>query len=109
MKKYRIKKEAEQFFCESYRGQVQPLEWFVSRNISKKALDEIEDVVISYGWENEGYTDIHGWGCRDGSRVHFTIKFPQSSHDEYKNIKEKFRGMTGEMQKVVDKWYNENK
>jgi len=87
--KFRLKKEARQFFAESQRNQIQEIEYWKREAIHENLLEEVECVYVERGIKTNGRTDISGWNSGEGcpeSRFYFTVNILDSSHPEYQQI-----------------------
>ena len=89
MKKYRLKKEAVQFFEEKTATKILSLFEWELRQVDINALEEVQPVYLTYGVPfSENVTTTSGWNKDKGSHFHFTINFPSSDykrHDEFTN------------------------
>jgi len=87
--KYRLKKEARQFFAESERNNIQDMEYWKRETIHENLLEEVDCVYVEAGIKVGGRKDISGWKSGDGSpesRFDFTVNILDSSNEEYKKI-----------------------
>ena len=118
MKKYRLKKEAIPFFRKGLETAIGDWEtWTKTYNVDEKALEEVEDCFVSYGFETKTGTSLCGWGNPDsnnektkkGAHFHFTIHFPSMKNQEYDLFsKGKLsRDLMDRIQAVLNQFYSE--
>lgn len=86
MKRYRLKKEAVQFFLEKHATKIDEYDVWERLSVDVKALEEVKETYLDFGHKkSETVTDLSGWDEK-GSRFHFTIHFPSvkfREHDEF--------------------------
>ena len=83
MKKFRLKKEAIPFFKESLATQIHHFDTWEKYGIDMNALEEVEEVHLTYGHKtSKNSSNLNGWD-EDGSRFLFTIHFPSVKHFEH--------------------------
>lgn len=102
MKQYRLKRDALPFFDDKYREKVYPYSVWEGMNISLNALEEVEPIYISYGFNKKGYTDLCGWGSDDGSHFHFTVNLPLTNLKEHNLIKERMPEIMRDIQNIIN-------
>lgn len=118
MEKYRLKKEAVPFFRKDLATAVYDwVTWTKTYNVDEKALEEVEDCFVSYGFETKTGTSLCGWGNPDsnnektkkGAHFHFTIHFPSMKNQEYDLFsKGKLsRDLMDRIQAVLNQFYSE--
>lgn len=118
MKKYRLKKEAVPFFRKDLATAVRDwVTWTKTYNVDEKALEEVEDCFVSYGFETKTGTSLCGWvnpdsnneKTRKGAHFHFTIHFPSMKNQEYDLFsKGKLsRDLMDRIQNVLNQFYSE--
>lgn len=83
-KKFRLKPEAHQFFKSDLATKILDLYDWKQNNVSDNALEEVKEVYLKFGHErHEGsFTSLSGWDEK-GTRFHFTICFPSTTHSEH--------------------------
>ena len=87
--KYRLKKEARNFFNKDLSKEIQNMDYWKSKTIHSNLLEEVEIVYVESGIEMNGRTDMSGWKSNNGnpeSRFNFTIHIRDSNHREYQNL-----------------------
>lgn len=109
MKKFRLKKEAVQFFMEKYATSIMTLNEWEKKGVDKIALDEVEPLRIEYGFPiSKNGTSLNGWD-ENGSHFHFTLIFPSvkfNEHDKFTDGK-LTRVLMNRIQSVLNEFYAE--
>lgn len=82
MNKYRLKKEAVQFFNKNIATTVCDIETWKKYQVDKLALEEVEEMYLTFGHDKGGHDSLSGWGNGDGSHFHFTVNFPSVQYFE---------------------------
>ena len=117
MKKYRLKKEAVPFFKKELACSVNDWDtWTKTYNVDEKAIEEVEDCFVSYGFETKTGTSLCGWGNPDsntdknkiGSHFHFTIHFPSMKYYEYDKFTngKMSRELMNRIQNAINQFYD---
>jgi len=119
MKNYRLKKEAVKFFKEGLSTSVRSLDAWKDLQVDIEALEEVEDVRITYGHSstlssgNES-NSLNGWSPKDGAEFHFTIQFPSMKHRDYdqfnkgRNVRELMNRIQTEINRFQSQFLEEN-
>lgn len=102
MKRYRLKRNAVPYFDDKYADKIYSYNVWEKDNISINALEEVEPIYISYGFDKKGYTDLSGWSNDDGAHFHFTINFPLTNLKEYNLIKTRMPDIMRDIQNIVN-------
>lgn len=105
--KYKLKKEAVQYFHEKYASSVYEIGTWEGIGIDVKALEEVKPAYISYGIKTSNIgSSLSGWD-ENGSHYHFTINFPSMKmHEHDKFSKGRYiRKLMDKIQKEVDYFY----
>jgi hypothetical protein len=115
MKHYRLKKEAVPFFKEECATKILSMEQWKQYQVEEKALEEVEDAIVYFGFQHETYSSLCGWSSADrkdsGANFHFTIRFPSVKYEEY----DKFsngkitRELMDRVQRNVSQFFNDYK
>lgn len=117
MKKYRLKKEAVQFFRKDLATAVYDwVTWTKTYNVDEKAIEEVEPCFVSFGFETETGTSLKGWGnpespinkrSEKGAHFHFTLHFPSMKYEEYDRFEKGklTRNLMSRIQDVVNSFY----
>lgn len=107
--KFKLKKEARQFFDVKYHKEIQTLKWWDSIKVHKNLLDEVELCHIDYGHteklsKDSSSTSLCGW-TQDGKKAEFrfTLKVIDIEHSDYDKVK--IAELMDEMQKVCNKYF----
>ena len=105
MKKYRLKKEARQFFDGELGKEIQPIKYWNSKTIPIELLDEVERVWVVLGHENGNSTSLDGWTSQRGGEAHFhfTIKAMDIENSDYNAVK--IPELMDEIQKACNKFF----
>ncbi len=107
MNKYRLKKDARQFFDEKFHDKISSLEFWEKEIISINLLDEVENVYVEYGIKSsENGTSLKGWGDGYGNpkaQFHFTVNVKDISCKKYDTVK--IPELMDEMQKVLNRFF----
>lgn len=107
MSKYKLKKEARQFFEEKLHKEIKPLKFWNEETISERLLDEVDKVYVDYGIKaSESRTDLCGWSSNNGepnAHFEFTVRVNDMPNDDYKNVK--IADVMDEIQKVLNKHF----
>jgi hypothetical protein len=110
MKNYRLKPEAVPFFNETHATTIQSFDYWERIGVDKKALEIVEDAYVEYGHKtSHNSKDLAGWGEKDGSHFHFTIKFPSvkfREHDEFSKGK-MMRELMNKIQSQINFFYQD--
>lgn len=108
MKKYRLKKQARQFFKEDYARKVEEMEIWQSNNIHENLLEEVEPVYVKYGKRfSDNTADLSGWSSNDGSpeaHFHFTVFANNMSHKDYEMFP--VSDLMSEMQNLINAFFS---
>lgn len=112
MKKYRLKREAIQFFDDKYKRAVQDAYLWHEAGVSENAIEEVEEVYLSYGIKRDNYSNLGGWSNLEnkdsGSHFCFTINFPCQDYREYKEFSETvIPVLMRDIQAVINKNYEQ--
>jgi len=118
MKNYRLKKEAVKFFKEGLSTSVRSLDAWKTLQVDIEALEEVEDVIITYGHSSTlpsggEYNSLGGWS-KDGAKFHFTIHFPSTKHKDYdvfnkgRNVRELMNRIQTETNRFQSQFLEEN-
>lgn len=91
MKRYRLKKEAVQFFAHDVATAVLTLDEWRTNHVDEKALEEVKPLYVTYGFKEKNSSSLSGWSNPDGNAVagshfHFTLNFPSVTfyeHDKF--------------------------
>jgi hypothetical protein len=112
MKKYRLKKEAVQFFDKKFATAIHDFDVWKNQGVDIVALEEIEDVYISYGHQSNSkevnYKSLSAWD-KNGAHFHFTLNFPSITfmeHDKFSNGKI-IRKLMDEIQAKMNSYFVE--
>lgn len=109
MARYKLKKEARQFFEENLHKEIKPLQFWLDERISERLLDEVDKVYINYGIKtSESAAQLCGWSSNNGepnAHFHFTVIVDDMSLNDYKNIE--IAEVMDEIQKVLNKYFKE--
>jgi sulfite reductase beta subunit-like hemoprotein len=113
MKKYRLKKEAVQFFAEKHATSIYMLHTWEELGVDINALDEIEEAWIDYGGPESKIStgassrSIAGWNKDNGGHFHFTIHFPNTEMRDHDNFSKGrvIRSLMDEIQYTVNSFY----
>lgn len=107
MKKYRLKKEARQFFDEKYHTEAQEVKWWKSNEIPIQLLEEVERVYVVYGHEKPllgsgtRSWSLNGWsGEAKEAEIRFAIKIADIDHSDYESLE--IEKIMDEIQKVLN-------
>lgn len=111
MSKFRLKREAVEFFQSKYTTAVHELSTWSDLGVDEKALEKVEPAHITYGHKNlnNSSANLAGWGGEDGSHFHFTIHFPSMKFMEYDHFKKgkMTRKLMNEIQDKINYFYSE--
>ncbi len=89
MKKFRLKRDAVPFFNEKYAAEVQEFYVWESWKIDINALEEVENVFMTYGHKtSKNATSLCEWGNKDGAKFFFTLHLPTMNKRQYENFKQ---------------------
>lgn len=106
---YRLKKEAVPFFHEKHAIAIKDFEDWKNLGVDPKALDVVEEAVVTYGHKvSDNSTSLSGWD-EDGAHFLFTIRFPSvkfSEYDKFKNGKI-VRELMDKIQREISHFYSE--
>lgn len=111
MNKYRLKKEAVQFFKEKHATAIYSFDDWEKLGVDTKALEKIEDAYITYGHrdkDNKG-ASLSGWSQDDGQHFHLTLNFPSvkyKEHDEFSNGRV-LRKLLDRIQNQINNFYSD--
>ncbi len=87
--KYRLKKEARQFFKKELHTETDTLDWWEKNNIHINLLEQCEKAFIEYGHKKEEkditFLSAHDTGTRIG-HFKFTVNVLDLTLEEYANI-----------------------
>lgn len=107
-RKYKLKKEARQFFDKKYHTVIHTGKYWEELNIHENLLDEVEKVYVDYGIRASPIASvISGWSSNEGeptAEFHFTLKVNDISSKKYEQVS--IPELMDEMQKVVNKFFN---
>lgn len=109
MKKYRLKKEAVQYFKDSLATSIEYLNDWNKIGVDLKALEEVEEPYITFGHKdlsNKSAT-LSGWNEK-GSHFHFSIIFPSvkfHEHDKFSKGRNT-RELMNKIQYQIDNFYD---
>ena len=123
----RLKKEARPFFKEELTKRVQSLDvWQNHFNVCEDALEEVQEVFITYGrkryskYSTSGVTtDLGGWSNpanyeykkngEAGGRFGFEIHFPSMKYEEYDKFSKgkMMAGLMDRIQSVADNYFTQ--
>ena len=107
MAKYKLKKEARQFFDEKFHEKIYPLDVWKKEVISIKLLDEVDNVYIDFGIKSsESGTSLQGWCSDNGNpkaHFHFTVNVTDISNSNYESVN--IPHVMDEMQKMLNKYF----
>ena len=107
MGKYKLKKEARQFFDEKYHTKIYPLSIWEKELISINLLDEVENVYVDYGVKTSpNSSNLSGWSSNDGNpKAHFefTVNVLDIENRSYESVK--VAEVIDEIQKVLNKYF----
>ena len=81
-KRFRLKKEAVQFFSEKLATAIGDYRFWKVYNVDDNALEEVEAVVIEYVQKTSPNTRSLGGWDKDGTELLFTLKFPSMTFYE---------------------------
>lgn len=102
--KYKLKKDARQFFDEKYHEKIQPLEYWNEITVHKNLLDEVERCYIDYGHEFGTRTDLSGWtSIGNKAEFRFTLNVTDINNTDYDKVN--VAELMDEMQKVCNKYF----
>ena len=103
--KYKLKKEARQFFDEKHHTNIYPIEVWKKEGIHINLLDEVDRVYIDYGIKfSESGTGLKGHsGEKKEAHYEFTIRVLDMDYKEYENVK--VAPLMDELQKVCDRYF----
>ena len=103
MSKFRLKKEARQFFTDNLSKEVKDLPYWERQGIHENLLEPVEKVFVSYGIKkNECLTGCSGWSC-DISHFDFTIYVQDIGYIEHDKIK--VCELMDKIQKVINSYF----
>lgn len=109
MKRFRLKKEAVPYFNSELATTIQRFDIWQKNNVDINALEEVQDLYISYGHKSsESVKNLCGWD-KDGTRMLFTIHFPSvkfHEHDEFSKGKI-VRELMNRIQIHIDDFYSQ--
>lgn len=109
MIKYKLKKEARQFFKNDLHEKIYTLETWNKQGMPINILDEVDRVHIEYGIKtSEHGTDLKGWSSNDGNpkgHFHFTVNVSDIDNDKYEDIS--VPKLMDEMQKVINSFFKQ--
>ena len=112
MKYYRLKPEAVPFFLKKHSTSLYTIDTWEELNVDIVALDEVEEMYISYGHrDNETSSSLGGWDEKNGSHFYFTLNFPSVKyieHDKFSKGK-MTRELMNRIQQNINFFYNEFK
>jgi hypothetical protein len=107
MIKYKLKKEARQFFHKDYEVTIKPTEFWQKENIHENLLDKVDNVHIDYGIASSDYSkNLSGWNSNDGepnARYHFTVNIDGIASRNYNQVS--VPDMMDEIQKVLNRYF----
>jgi len=117
MIRYKLKKEAVQFFKEDHATSVKDFETWNKLNVDQKALEEIKEAHITFGHRDKDRngSSLAGWCQENGSHFHFTINFPSikmREHDQFSNgrlIRELMENIQSQLDCFYDAFANNEK
>lgn len=105
--KYKLKKEARQFFDDKYSEKIYPLKTWNSEGIHINLLDKVSRVFVDYGQKrNESSTDLKSWhGSNKTAEIQFTLCVSEIDYSEYDDLD--IPELMDNLQKTVDKFFNQ--
>ena len=106
--KYKLKKEARQFFDENLHNEIKTKEFWEKQLISIALLDEVDRVYIDYGRRtSQNSANLCGWSSNNGivpeAHFDFTVKVSDIDYKDY--VKVKPSDLMDEMQKVLNRFF----
>jgi predicted RNA-binding protein with TRAM domain len=107
MTKYRLKKEARQFFKKDLSENVKPIEFWVSKNIHENLLEETEKVYVEYGkWASDVSKSLKSHdGNNKLAALEFTVFITDCPSDVYNDIP--VPKVMDEIQKVLNRYFKD--
>ena len=109
MTKFRLKKEARQFFKEKFHYEVKPLDYWESHIISPNLLDEVDRVYVEFGTKyTESETKLKGWSSNNGdpnAYFNFTVYVNNMGAKDYRNVN--IPDVMDEIQKVLNRFFKD--
>jgi hypothetical protein len=108
MTKYRLKKEARQFFDDKFHRYAEPMKFWTNHKIHRNLLEEVELVHIEYGHlekadKNSQIIDLCSW---ENNEAVFRFILRVNEINNYKFDAVKIAELMDEMQKVVNGYFN---
>jgi hypothetical protein len=105
MKKYKLKKEARDFFADKYHTVNETLEWWNKNLISIELLNEIPMIFVEIGrWTSECSRNVSQFS-KEGAIFEFTVHAPDLKVKDYEEMKT--AELLDEIQKVLNKYFKE--
>ncbi|MDR1884274.1 MAG: DUF1566 domain-containing protein [Prevotella sp.] len=107
--RYRLKKEAVQFFKKELATVVDTMNFWKSKNVDEAALEKAEAYII-YG-NGETRNNLCGFDSKNGVHFNFQVKYPVMNYREYTKFRsgESVRELMNRLQDVVDRFYLESR
>ena len=105
MKRYRLKKEARQFFKDKYHTGVNSFEYWKQNNIPIEVLEEVEKVYLKYGVKtSEAAASLCGLDHGEKlAHFEFTVIVEDITHKEYESVDTS--EMMDNIQKVLNRYF----
>jgi hypothetical protein len=106
MKKYKLKKEARNFFVDKFHTVNETLEWWNKNLINIELLDEVPMVYVERGrWTGESSRSLSQFS-KDGAIFEFTVHAPDLKMKDYEEMKT--AELMDEIQRVLNKYFLEH-
>ncbi len=88
MERYRLKKEARQFFKDKYHTDIEAFEYWEEKKIPIEVLEEVEKVYLKYGISNgDRVVSLCGLDhAKKLSHFEFTVMVEDITYNEYKSV-----------------------
>jgi len=107
--KFKLKKEARQFFNKDLHDDISVLEYWEKKGIHKNLLEEVPLVHITYGhhdyYNNQiKSSSLSGWS-KEHSDFKFTIVLPELSNEDYHLVE--IPRLMDEMQTVINSHFKQ--
>lgn len=104
--KFKLKKQARQFFDEKYHKAIKELKYWQEEKIRSELLDEVDAVYVDYGHEHTlssgtRCSDLSGWDS-EKAQFKFTVNILDIKNTDYEKIK--VAEMMDEIQKTLNKY-----
>lgn len=88
--KFKLKKQARQFFDKELHSAIMSLDSWKKNEISIHLLDEVESIYVEYGIKSgENSKNMKGWSSNNGNptaHINFTLHINDINLDEYDDI-----------------------